>query len=169
MGGRAGFIYLCGCDGLILILLAAEPGLDERQAHQEQRVVVGGNPVVALEATAQAAMQQHLLAVWAEERSGRRHERLAVTGAVAGRLAVDVQRVQAAGTVVALASAGERQTDKGLAVPALERLADIHSAALPLPFLVAFRRPVFTGSFGRLAPRASKVFVTVVIVVTGVA
>ncbi len=156
---------LRSCDRLVLIVLAAQPRLDEREPHQEQRVVVGSNPVMPFEATTETAMQQHLLAVWAEERSGRRHERSAVTGAVAGRFAVNVQRVQAAGAVVALLAAGKRQADKCLAVTALERLADIHRAASALPFLVAFTRSTVCCVFTPLVRRAFILFFTVVIVV----
>ena len=152
-----------------LIVLAAEPGLDERQAHQEQRVVIGRNPVMTLDATAQAAMHHYLFPVWAEEGARRSHERLACAAAVARCFLIDMQRVQAAWAVVALPSAGKRQSNKRLTLPALERFADVHSAALTLPFLAASCSPVVIDSPARLTLWPFKLFFTVVIVVRRVA
>lgn len=67
-----------------------EPRINERKLHDGQRVVIGRDPVVPLESTAEAAMDNHLLSRWADEEGGRCHERTAVARPVARRLAIDM-------------------------------------------------------------------------------
>lgn len=95
------------------------------QAHDQHRVVVGGEAVRVFLAAAEAAVQKHLLAITAGEDADRLHQGVALAAPVAGHGVVDVPRVEAVRAMVAMAPARQRRADELLAVAALERLVGL--------------------------------------------
>jgi hypothetical protein len=93
----------------------------ERQAHDGERVVVGGDPADAIDLAAEATMDDHLLAVAAGAEPDRFHQAPAFAGAIAGATAIDMPRVQAERAMIAVASTRYRRADEGPAMPALKR------------------------------------------------
>lgn len=104
---------------------AAESRGDYREAHDGDDIVVSGDPVMSLEATAEAPMHEHLLAVGASEGADGLHARAAVTRPVPGHAAVDVEGVEAPGAMVAMAPAIPRLSDERAAVTATERFTSL--------------------------------------------
>jgi hypothetical protein len=72
-----------------------DPRLYDREAHHGGEIIVGSDAVVPLETATQAAMHDGVLAFRARERADGRHRTATVARAVAGRLPVDVARVEA--------------------------------------------------------------------------
>jgi len=93
-----------------------------RQREHEVEVVVGGDAVEALEAAAETAMYDDMLAIGPLERPNRGHQRAARAGAVAGAPRVHMLRVQAERAVIAVPPATGHRPDEALAVAALEAL-----------------------------------------------
>jgi hypothetical protein len=103
--------------------LSPEAGLEEGEAGQELDVVVGGDAVVALQATAEAAVDEHRFAAEAVEAADGGHLRAAGAGAVAGATVIHMPRVQAKRAVVAVPPAEHGRADQGATVAAAELLA----------------------------------------------
>jgi hypothetical protein len=81
---------------------------DDGQGKSQLEVVVGAEPVEALEAAALTAMDEHVLAIRTLERADGGHHPAAGAGAVAGAFGVYVAGVEAIGAVVAVMSAAEQ-------------------------------------------------------------
>ena len=103
-------------------------GGDEGEAHRDERVVVRSDAVVTLGSAAAAAVNEELLAVRAMAYADRLHQRAAVAEPIARERAIEVARVETERTVVTMPSARDCRSDKGPAMPALERLAPIRFA-----------------------------------------
>jgi hypothetical protein len=83
-------------------------------------VVVGRDPAVALDATAEALVHDDLLAVSPVIGADRLHQTAALTLSVARTLAVDMARVETERAVIAMSTTADRRTDEGPAMPAFE-------------------------------------------------
>ena len=79
--------------------------LDQRQAHDDERVIVGGNTANALGLAAKTAVDNHLLSIPARAEPDRLHQRPALAEAVARMTAIDMPRMQAERAVIAMPSA----------------------------------------------------------------
>jgi hypothetical protein len=118
--------------GCLLPCGLSVPGWHEGQVQQRNRTVVSGNAIVSFDAAAGTAMKDHLLAIQFEERADRRHERPTSTGAITRVRPIDMARVQADWTVIAMAPARDGRSDKRPAMTAFELLGSVR----------------FTGGFG---------------------
>lgn len=85
-------------------------------------IVVGGDAAIARDLTTKAAMHDHLLAVAPEPRSHRLHQASALAQTIAGRLAVDMARVETQRAVVPVPPTAQRWSHKRPAMTALELL-----------------------------------------------
>ena len=94
--------------------------LDQRQAHDHERVVVGGDAADALGFAAETAVDDHLLAIPARAEAHGLHQRPAFAEAVAGVTAIDMPRVQAERAVIAMPPPRNRRADECAAMPAFE-------------------------------------------------
>jgi hypothetical protein len=75
------------------------------ECQHQVKVVIRGNAIVAMHAAAKALVDNRVFAIGPDEVTGWRHERSAVTGAVARSPVVHVTGIEAAGAVIALPSA----------------------------------------------------------------
>lgn len=96
------------------------PRLHLRKAMQDEQTVIGGEPVVTLEAAAQAALDDDLFALGPAERRDGFHQPSAGAGSVAHPSVVDVETVEAVGTMVAMMATGHSRADPLAAVAADE-------------------------------------------------
>ena len=108
---------------LLLSGRRAPGGSDRRKPQQGHRVVVGGNPVLALDAAAVAAMDHHLLAIRPKRDADGRHQRPARARPIPRPPQIDVAGGQAQGTVIAVPAAGDGRPHEGAAAAAFERVA----------------------------------------------
>lgn len=93
-----------------------------RDPHEQERVVVAGDPVARQRAAAVAAMNEHPLAVLPNGNGDRFHRGQAVGRAVA-RIVVEVTRPEAVRTVISVSGARCACRDVEPAVNAAERLS----------------------------------------------
>src|SRR5258708_35729988 len=125
MGGSCDRL-LCGGRraGTLTKLRAGAGGArrDDGQCEHEMEVVVGADAVEALEAAAEAAVDDAVLAVGALEGADGRHQGTAGGCAVAGAPVVHMAGVEAVRAVVALAAAARQRSDETLAVAAAKAL-----------------------------------------------
>jgi len=96
--------------------------LNGKESHQYRRVVIGRDPIRSFLAAAEAAVQDHLLAVAPVEDADRRHQRAAITSAIARHAPIDVPGIEAVRTVIAMPTTADRRSDELLAMSALEGL-----------------------------------------------
>ena len=75
-----------------------------------------------LDATAEAAVYDGVLALDARKRANRRHERAATTRAIPRHAVVHMARMEAKGAVVAVLAAKQDRSDDDLAVATAKRL-----------------------------------------------
>ncbi len=107
-------------DGLVGLCHAGPGGqLQRREPQADEQMVVGCRAAISHLATPQAAMHDHLLAIAPKCGADRFHETSALVLAVT-RLPIDMLRIEAEGTMVAMSPAADRRPDKGLAMPAFE-------------------------------------------------
>ena len=78
--------------------------LDQRQAHDDERIIVGGDAADALGFAAETAVDDDLLAIPARAEADWLHQRAALAEAIAGMTAVHMTRMQAERTVIAMPS-----------------------------------------------------------------
>ena len=116
------------------------------------RVVVGGDPVMALLATAEAAMEDHLLTLRPVEGADGRHQGATGAGPVSGAAGVDVTAVEAERAVVAMPATGDGRTDEGPAAAAFERLWAVGATLFRPRFLVMVTVQA-AATFGRMPLR----------------
>ncbi len=83
-------------------------------------VVVGGDSAIARFTATETLVNDDLLTVAPKPGADRRHQATAVAQAVAGRLPVDMPRIEAKRTVVPVTAAADRRTDERFAVSTLE-------------------------------------------------
>jgi hypothetical protein len=124
--------HLGGADLRYGFLLRVQGHLRHRhgvKAQEGEGVVIGGDPVAALDATAIAAMNHHLLAIGPEGDANRRHQGTAGTGTIAWPPQVDVARGKAQRTVVAVPSPRDGCADESATAPAFEWLALVGTGA----------------------------------------
>ena len=100
--------------------------LDQRQAHDDERVIVGGDAADALGFAAETAVDDDLLTIPARAKADWLHQRPALAEAVAGVTAIDMPRMQAERAVIAMPPSRYGGADKCTAMPAFERLAPFH-------------------------------------------
>lgn len=103
--------------------------LHQRQTHDRERMIVGRHPADALNMAAEAAMDDHLLAVSPRRQSNRLHERPALATSIAGHTQIDVARIETERTVVAMPATAHGRANKGATVSALERFASFRDLA----------------------------------------
>ncbi len=125
-------------------VLSSQSFCDEEEFFEQEHIVVGGEAVVALEAAAEAAMDEHRLAVGPCEARDGDHLRIAVARAVAGAATVHMARTEAERAVIAVLTAADRWPDEGAAMDTFERLAPLpHRAGRAssggVPWYVAWR------------------------------
>jgi hypothetical protein len=122
-----------------------------RQSENEVEVVVGGNPIVPLDAAGKAPMNDHVLAFGPSVGSDRSHRASTRARAVARRVGVDVARVKTERTVISMVSSTNRGTNHRAAAAAAELLGT--AEASPPGGSIAVRigqcRPLFMSSFVR--------------------
>jgi len=122
---------LCRPPSAVLLLGGpAESRLDLWKLEDEEGVVIGGDAVVALKAASEAAVEDDLFALGAEEATDGGHEGAAAAGAVAHPGVVDMAGVEAEGAMVAVAAAADRGADERLAVAAFEGFGAVGEARL---------------------------------------
>jgi hypothetical protein len=109
--------------GLLLRRCRAPGRSDRHQPQKGYRVVVGGNPVLALDPAAVAAMHHQLLAIRPKRHSYCSHQRATRTRSIPRSPQIDVPRRQAHGTVIAMPAAGDGRPHEGAAAAAFERVA----------------------------------------------
>ena len=107
----------------------AHARLHDGQPHHGGEIVVGGDAVVPFEAAAEASMHDGVLALGARKRADGRHGPAAVARSIAGRLAVDVARVEALRAVVAVLASIQGPAYERPAMPAAKLLARSPKAA----------------------------------------
>src|SRR5215469_1988890 len=125
-------LKLCVLCVLCRCICPFPPGAARRQHGQRQHqveVVVGGDTIEALEAAAQAAVDDHVLAAQPLERPDRRHQRAAGARAIPGARPVHVARVETERTVVAVVAATGQRPDEAVAVTAGEAIVGCVAAA----------------------------------------
>ena len=123
----------------------AEARGDDGEPHDRGGIIVGRDTVVALESATEAAVDQDLLAVRPGEDADGGHARPTVAGAVAGCSPVHVQRMQAVGTVVAVAATEPQGPHKQAAMTAAESIT-LSGAVLSSPRFRPILRAVFEGA-----------------------
>ena len=96
---------------------------DGRKPQEGDRVVVGGNPVLALDAAAVAAMDHHLLSVRSKGNSYGGHQRSTGTRSIPRPAQIDMTGRQAQGAVIAVPAARNGRSHEGAAAAAFERVA----------------------------------------------
>lgn len=121
-------------------IVGGQARLNDWQGQDQGKVVVRGDPVMALEATAQAAVDEDVLALWPGESADRSHEPAAITRAIAGGPPVDVARVEADRAMVAMSTAARRRADQGTAVSAAKLFAAGGPAPLTRPVTIGLRQ-----------------------------
>ncbi len=112
------------CSRIGYVVWAGGTWWQDGQREDEVKVVVGGDAVKALEATAEAEMDDNVLAVGALEGTDGLHERATGPGAVAGAAVIHVAGVEAEWAVVAVVAATGQWPDEFVAVAALEALVE---------------------------------------------
>lgn len=134
---------------------------DERDVHDQNRVVIGGNPRRLYLAAPQACVDDLLLAIATDKQSLWSHQRPTVAASVAWVLQIDVQRVQAVRAVVSVPPTRQRCADELAALAAPKGL--ILLGAWRSPYLArprSVRLPLRRASLA-----SSVIFVRVVICV----
>jgi hypothetical protein len=101
--------------------LTAGPWRKDRQGQHEVEIVIGSNPIEALEPAAITAVNDYILPAWPLEAANGLHAGSAGAQAISRSPVINVAREQAERTVIAVLRAGSRWTDKTMAMPALER------------------------------------------------
>jgi hypothetical protein len=86
--------------------------VEDRQRQNQIEVVVGGDPVVTLDAAPETAMDDDVLAPGTCESGDGRHRGSARARPIAGCFRVDVARIKAERAVIAVASPGGKGTDQ---------------------------------------------------------
>ncbi len=113
-------------DRLILRRLSpAEARCNDRQPEQRDRVVVGRDAILALDAAAVASMNHHLFPLRSEAGAAGRHQRPAATGPIAWSTLVNVAGGETERAMIAVPAARDGWADKRPAPPALERFLTI--------------------------------------------
>lgn len=102
------------------VSLARFGHLEGRQRQDKVEVVVGGDPVMALDATTEAPMHDGIFAVRSNETGDWRHRRTTGARAVAHGFRVDVARIKAHRTMIAVSPSRGKGTDQLAAVPTTE-------------------------------------------------
>ena len=100
--------------------------LDQRQTHDDEWVVIGGDAADAFGVASETAVDDHLLAIPARAEPDWLHQRPAFAEAVAGMAAIDMPRMQAERAVIAMPPSRYGGADTGAAIAAFERLASLH-------------------------------------------
>jgi len=111
------------CDRLLLSGRGAPSRRHGREPQQGDRVVIGGNPILTLNAAAVAAMDHQLLAIRPKRYANRWHQRPAGARAISRPPQIDVAGGQAQGAVIAVAATKDRRPHEGPAAAAFEWVA----------------------------------------------
>jgi hypothetical protein len=112
---------------------AAEPRGDDWEPHDGDDVVVCCDPVMSLEAAAEAAVHEHLFALGSREDGDWRHARAAIARPVARDAAIDMQRVEAVGAMIAVAPTVLRLAREYAALTASEPITPLRYPAACAP------------------------------------
>lgn len=126
----------------------------DRQAKEQEGVVVGGRPVEVDYLARQAAVDKDPLATPSDCDGERFHGRAAVGVPVSGDIIVEVAAPEAIGTVIAVVGAGGVEGDVDPAVPAAERLAGGVVSALVSASIGQRRTSGCVGTRLDVAPRS---------------